>query len=437
MFRAKALTVIAAGVLTVVTAGCSGGGNGGAATDSSAPVTVWVDADRAPQAQAYVKAHPDQKLQVVTVDAAQGSNTSKISLAEKTGKGIPDLIFLGSPDEISNLLANPINFPLPLNGLVPDKTLRGFPAGSLKRCTFDGKTYCLANDDGQTVFWYNKILFKQWGYTVPTTFDEFKALGIKLGQQHPGYNLGTVNGRYGVDAYFGSSGCPIIDAVSITSVRIDTSSPKCTRVGEVLQPLMANGTLSTLDLFDKNYTAQVASGKVVGMVGPSWLADFALKPMTTKSGHAFDATGKYAAAPMPKWSGEDKNWSGAVGGGIWIVSGKAKNRTAAVNFAIDMTTNPTIAKSQTTYPGYGPSADIWLKDKASDRWYAADPSQVLKTAADNINPADGYVRYQSQLLDSFNSTVIKSGARDVSAALMAWGQQAKQAAEADGYTVVK
>jgi ABC-type glycerol-3-phosphate transport system substrate-binding protein len=437
MFSHKAAITVALGVAIIAaTAGCSSGA-GTTTSDPKAPLTVWVDADRAPQAEAYVKAHPNVKIKVDTVDAAQGSNTSKVALAKKAGSGVPDVIFLGSPDEISSLSANPINYPLDLSKVVPQKVLNGFPKGTISRCTYDGKVYCLGNDVGQTVLWYNKVLFAKWGYTVPTTFDQFKELGLKLAKEHPGYNLGTVNGRYGSDAFFGSSGCPVIDATSVTSVKINTSDPKCTRVGDVLSPLLANGTLSTLDLFDKNYTAQVAAGKVIAMVGASWTADFAFKPMTTNSGTSFKAAGQYAAAPMPTWSGETTNWSGAVGGGIWIVSATAKNQKAAVDFAIGMTTDPNTGKTQTTYPAYGPNADIWLEAKATDPWYAANPAPVLKAAAAEVNPADGYVRYQTQLLDSFNATIIKNGATDMKGALAAWGQQATAAAKAAGYTVTK
>ncbi|MDQ1570068.1 MAG: hypothetical protein QOF79_742, partial [Actinomycetota bacterium] len=47
------------------------------------------------------------------------------------------------------------------------------------------------------------------------------------------------------------------------------------------------------------------------------------------------------------------------------------------------------------------------------------------------------VRYQTQLLDSFNATIIKNGATDMKGALAAWGQQATAAAKAAGYTVTK
>jgi ABC-type glycerol-3-phosphate transport system substrate-binding protein len=428
-------STVATGVIAVASA--LGSANAASAIDPKAPLTVWVDGNRSTQAEAYKAAHPEIAITINTVDPSQGSNTSKIALAVKAGSGIPDVVFLGSPDEISTLSANPINYPLALNDLVPKNVLDGFPAGSLDRCTYNGKIYCLGNDTGQTVLWYDKPLFKEWGYSVPKTFDEFKALGAKLAAQHPGYNLGTVNGRYGVDAFFGSSGCPIIDATSVIDVRINTADPKCTRVGDVIGPMIANGSLSTLDLFDKNYTAHVAAGEVVAMVGASWVADFAFKPMTTDSGAEFDAKGKYAAAPMPTWSGESINWSGAVGGGIWIVSAKAKNRQAAVDFAIAMTTSPEIAKAQATYPAFGPNADIWLKAKAVDTWYAEDPGPVLKAAAAHVNPADAYVRYQTQALDSFNQTVIAKGATDMAGALKTWGDQVTQAAQSAGYKVSK
>jgi len=434
--RGIALGVVA--LLAVGLAGCAAqSGGGSASTDPKAPITVWVDAARQPQAQAYAKEHPGVKIKIDVIGGAQGENTEKISLAKKAGTGLPDVVFIGSPDEIANLAANPLNYPLALNGVVPQKVLNGFPKGVLARCEYGGKIYCLGNDIGQTVLFYNKPLFEQWGYKVPTTFAEFKELGDKLAAEHPGYNLGTVNGRYGVDAFFASSGCPVLEATSATAVKIDTSSPKCTRVGDVLAPMIKNGSLSTLDLFDKGYDQQVAQGKVVAMIGASWVGDFAFKPMTTKSGTDFDAAGKYAVAPMPKWDGESTNWSGTVGGGIWVVSNSTKNEKAAVAFAQAMTTSPEIAKTQTTYPAYGPSADIWLRAKATDSWYAADPSKVMQAAASKINPAEGYTRYVTQMLDSFNNTVIKNGADDMAGALKQWGDETTKAAQSAGYTVSK
>jgi ABC-type glycerol-3-phosphate transport system substrate-binding protein len=411
-------------------AGCSGGGSTKA--DPNAPLTIWTDTTRTDQAKAYAAAHPELKFTIETIDDTQGTNTTKLALAEKAGSGIPDVVFLGTPDEIATIAANPINYPLALDGLVPQNVLDGFPPGTISRCTYGGKVYCLANDIGQTVLWYNKKLFADWGYAVPTTFEQFKELGLKLGTEHPGYSIGTVNGHYGVDAFFGSSGCPMYDSASPTEVKIDLTSPKCTRVGDVIGPLIANKTLLNYDPFDKAYVDEVTAGRVIASIGASWEGQFVFKAMDGDN-----AAGQYAAAPMPTWGAETTNYSGAIGGGIWIVSNKSKNPQAAIDFVVNMVTDKAIAKVAVTYPAYEPARDVWLNTFATDTWWAEDPAATLRDAASKINPSIGYVRYTNQMLDSYNDTVLKNGGSDINAALARWGDQITQLAVASGYTVSK
>jgi ABC-type glycerol-3-phosphate transport system substrate-binding protein len=421
----------AAVALALILGGCSSASSGTPKSDPKAPLTIWVDTTRAAQAKAYAKDHPNQSIKVVTIDDTSGVDTTKLALAEKAGSGIPDVVFLGTPDEIAAIAANPINYPLALNDLVPKSTLGGFPDGTISRCTYGGKVYCLGNDIGQTVLWYNKKRFQEWGYTVPKTFQEFKELGIKLAAEHPGYSLGTVNGAYGVDAFFGSSGCPMYDSPSPTKVNVDLSSVKCTRVGDVIGPLMANHTLLNFDPFDKAYVAEVTAGKVIATIGASWEGDFIFEAMDKTS------SGQYAAAPMPTWDGESTNYSGAIGGGIWIVSNKSKNAKGAVDFVENMVTSKEIAAKSVTYPAYAPSRDAWLATQSADKWWAEDPSDAMKDAATKINPAIGYVRYKVQMLDSYSDTVLKYGATDMPKALKDWGTQINDLAKSTGYTVSK
>ena len=73
---------------------------------------------------------------------------------------------------------SPAGFTAPLNkGLIPQLDPAGFATGALDPCTVDGKVYCLRNDLAQIVLWYNEPLMKQWGYQVPTTWEEYQALG--------------------------------------------------------------------------------------------------------------------------------------------------------------------------------------------------------------------------------------------------------------------
>ena len=87
---ARAAFAAGAVALAVTVAACGNGSSSGSGSASGAgakdgftqvaqtsgPLTVWVDSTRVPAAQAYQKAHPDVKLNIVTYDGdANGSNT--------------------------------------------------------------------------------------------------------------------------------------------------------------------------------------------------------------------------------------------------------------------------------------------------------------------------------------------------------------------------
>jgi multiple sugar transport system substrate-binding protein len=278
------------------------------------------------------------------------------------------------------------------------------------------------------VLYYNKALFDKWGYTVPTTFAAWRELGERVVAEHPGYSLGTVSGRYGSDAYYGSSGCPLNSSSSPTEVKINVADPACTRVNAVIGPMMANGSLSTLDPFDTTYVASIAKGKLLAAVAPSWFGAYGIKPN-------YKRAGEFAVAPMPKWEGADDAYSGAVGGGLWLVSATSPNVQAAVDFVKAMTTDEKIAVASPTYPAHVPGAEAWLKATTADTWYAQDPAPVYVEQAGKISPTLGYVRYQTQLLDAYNSTIVAGKGKDIDGSLAAFGEKITQAARAAGYTV--
>ena len=82
-------------------------------------------------------------------------------------------------------------FAAPLDqGVVPQSWLDGYTPGALDPVTVDGHIYGARDNLAPVVLWYNKTLFDQFGYTVPTTWEEYQALGDKLAAEHPGYILG-------------------------------------------------------------------------------------------------------------------------------------------------------------------------------------------------------------------------------------------------------
>ena len=97
---ARAVSAVGVIALAATVAACgngnSSGGSSGVTKDgfkqaaqSSGPLTVWVDSTRVPAAQAYAKAHPNVKLNIVTYDGdANGSNSlqTKVDLYDRTGQ---------------------------------------------------------------------------------------------------------------------------------------------------------------------------------------------------------------------------------------------------------------------------------------------------------------------------------------------------------------
>jgi ABC-type glycerol-3-phosphate transport system substrate-binding protein len=425
-FVALAVVAAAAAVLT----GCSSTGSStptaGVKQVPNSAITVWTPAGSS--VPAWAKGHPKDKVNLDVVDDAAGVFTSKISLAIKAGSGVPDVIFLANPDEISSLVSNNIKYALPLNGEVSNSVLNSFIPGTVARCTFDGKAYCLPNDIAPTVVYYNTQLFKQFGYSVPKTYSQWLALGENLAKNHPGYSLGSISDRYGLDGIIGASGCPFEQSSSPLVATINMQASTCTRVANVIGPLMQDGTLSTADPFSPSQTALVQSGKLLAAIYPAWMGLYGIKPNAK-------ANGIWAVAPMPTWPGEKTGASGAVGGGIWVVSARSKNLKLALKFAEDMTTVTKWNTNPSGYPANKNEATTWLANVAKDPWYAKDPAPVYEAASSKISPSLGYVRYQTQIDDAYLATIIKSGGNNISSAFEQFGTEITSAAKSSGYTV--
>ncbi len=130
---------------------------------SAAPLVVWVDATRKPMLQAYMKAHPGQKISMVIFDAdANGSGTmqTKVSLFNRTGHGWPDVIFSAEQNDVTSLADPTFHYAGALNSLIPTSVLNNFAKGSLAPCYIGTTLYCLRNDLAFDVLWYNAPAMK-------------------------------------------------------------------------------------------------------------------------------------------------------------------------------------------------------------------------------------------------------------------------------------
>ena len=444
---ARAAFAVGAIALAVTVAACGNGSSSGSgsasgagakdgftqAAQTSGPLTVWVDSTRVPAAQAYKKAHPDVKLNIVTYDGdANGSNTlqTKVSLYDRTGSGWPDVVFSAENNEIA--WAQPAGFTAPLNkGLIPDSVLTNFSSGALAPCTVDGTVYCLRNDLAPTMLWYNAPLMKQWGYQVPTTWPQYEQLGQEVARQHPGYIVGAAGDTFTPEIFMWASQCQANGITGIRSVTVNVTTSECQRMGSLLDTLLADKSMSKLSAFSSAFDKQ-EKGKVLMLPGPVW---FAGSVFDTASG-LNTPKGQMAAAPMPQWPGTTPASTGNVGGGLWLLSAHSAHLAEAVNFIEWVTTNDAYqADLAPGLPAYAPAASLWLANQQKSGYFANNIVPVVQQVAGQVWPGWGYGKFSQEAIWAATVTPGITAGKSIVSMLPSWQTAITNYATAAGYQV--
>ncbi len=441
--RRSALAVGLTAILAVALSACGGGAGSGSgsvfkdgfkqAPQSTGKLTVWVDSTRLPAAQAYQKAHPKVKLNIVTYDGdANGANTlqTKVDLFDRTGSGWPDVVFSAEQNETS--WAVTAGFAAPLNeGLIPSSTLGNFATGALNVCTVDGKAYCLRNDLAQAVLWYNASLMKKWGYQVPTTWPQYQQLGEKVAQQHPGYLVGNAGDTFTPEIYMWASQCQASDITGLRAVTVNVTTPNCERMASLLDTLIKSGSMSKLSVFSTAFNKN-EKGKVLMLPGPSW---FGGAVFDTKSGLNVPK-GQIGVAPIPQWPGSSPASTGNVGGGTWLLSAHSAHLKEAVDFMTWVTTSDAYQGDLAPgYPAYAPAAKVWLAHQASSGYYVGNPDPVLEQAAGQVWTGWNYGKWSNEAVWAATIDPGLTSGKTISSMLPAWQTAISNYATAAGYKV--
>ena len=444
-FFRTAAALVTVGALAVVggcasadptaTSGSAPSSFSAAPQDASAPITVWTDSTRLPSVQAYQHAHPSVKMNIVTFDGSADGSTylqTKVQLFDRTHNGWPDVVF-ASPTDVT-WASQPTSptaqaFAAPVDeGLVPKSTLDNFAQGSLTPCQFNGHTYCLRNDIAQVVLWYDKTLLDQWGYQVPTTWEQYQQLGEQIAQQHPGYLVGAIGDTNSQESYFWSAQCPAQQLTGPNTLRVDLTDSHCTRMANLLDTLVKAGSVTTQGFFGQGF-AKTYGSKVAMAVGPSWYGQYLFNSaFKTPAGQIT------AAAPL-KWQGEAKAATGNVGGGVWMISSHSRNLKASTAVAEWLTTSNDNLTNAPTYPAYAPGAAAWLANPANKDYFATDVTSVFQQAANEGWNGWGNTRFSDAT--SWSSVVLPAitSGRTLAETLPAWGNEIANEAKSVGYTV--
>ena len=388
--------------------------------DDKAPITVWIDQVRQPQFDAFVKANPDKASLVKAVIVDREQLPAKVLLFNNTNQGWPDVVF-AEPRLVARVADAAHNFPLDLTSWVPADTIKNYSA--MDNCTFDGKVYCLRNDTAQFVVYSNAPLMKQFGYTVPTTWEDYQALSDKVAKEHPGYYLGTFGDGWTVLSFFEASGCPTHQLVDANTLNINMADPKCTRAASLVDHMIANKTLFNTDFFNK----------VLLFEGPAWMwGSFG----GTKGSWWETADHQLGVSTPFKWAADPAPMVAAMGGGGWMVSRHTKNPKLAVDLITFVTEDKTLWTGTVNFPAYKPIQSLWQQAVSGNALFANDPFPVMQAAADQISSLDNWPRFDliSPLTQFAHDSYQKK--LTVSGNLKEINDLFKPLAEAQGYTIV-
>jgi len=440
--RWLALPLIAAvvGALAVASTAGAAGGSASKACGNGKAITVWVDSVRLPEAKGFAAAYPKCKVNIVTFDGdSNGATTlqAKIQLWNRSGGGWPDVIFSEQVNDPIWMSEKPFSYAANLAKLIPKSILSQWPKPSTLQCTVNGVQVCVQDNIAPDVLWYNATLMKQFGYTVPTTWQQWAAIGADVAQHHPGYVIGSSGDSYGAWIYFWANQCPLEHFLNGgKTLEINAANVHCTEMATLLDPLIKSGVLPPETVFAADFakTYGGTADKVLMMPGPAWYAE-----------SLFNATlhlpsGQIAAAAPLSWNGQQPVTTGQIGGGPWVISKHAKNSALAANFVIYEITKfdplpTTLPTARPGYPGYAPLAKTWLTSLAKDTYFASDPTPALKTAANEIWHGWDLVTYPDQPVWSNSVVTGLVNGQTLTSLLPTFQQGLSQAAQAAGYKV--
>jgi multiple sugar transport system substrate-binding protein len=431
----------AAAVQSAVAAAASAEIETAKVTDTTDPITVWIDQPRQPVVDGFKKKFPQYASLINSTMVDRETFPAKDLLFNNTKSGWPDVVF-AEPRLVGRVADAQHAFPLDLTGLVPAAMLKQYVGAD--NCTFDGKVYCLRNDLAQMVTYYNAPLFTQFGYTVPKTFEEMQALSDQVAKDHPGYYLGTLGDGWTWLSFMEASGCPYATSKNSTTLEINVNDPTCTRAAQLIDHMVANKTLWNTDYFAASWVQIANNNKLLMLIAPNWAALGTFKGTyycpctgaTTKTTPTITDKFLGVAAPL-KWAADATAQTAAMGGSAWTISQHTKNQGLSLLFAEYATQDPDLWNGSSNFPSFTPLQPIFNAVVANDPIFVSDPTANFALAATEISPVgDAWPRFD--LIAPLN-TVVKdmySKKQTMVATLPEVTSALTPLAKAQGYTVV-
>lgn len=391
-------------------------------------LNVWADSVRVPMFEKYSK--DGVELNITTISAPE--LVAKIQLAMQAKTEVPDVVFFNNVNYTAQLSTRRSNYILDLSDLISQEVEDAYSTNANSPCEIDGKLLCLRNDVAQFHIWYNAPLMDELGEELPTTWEEFEALGARVAEQ--GMALGSAAQDAPLMNFLSAGGCQFAAPVEGQSntLRIDLSTESCTRPAAMVDRMVANGSLTKVGPFDPAFAQMYRDNKIPLLLGPSWFAEHVIRP-------SYGAPeGQTGAALPPRWADQDQPITWHWGGGTYAGWRKTAHPEEVADLIEWIATDIELQTTAVTMPAHEASSVAWGAAISADPWYAND--QTYNVMLEAVQYSDtNYSSLRVNLAGAFSGTVAKAASigESVLAALPALEAELTNQAKLNGYTVVK
>ncbi|ORT57544.1 extracellular solute-binding protein [Streptomyces sp. CB03238] len=209
--------------------------------------------------------------------------------------------------------------------------------------------YALPQDSGPMMFYYRTDLFKQYGLTVPTTWDEFAATARALKKKAPDKALTTFSSSdSGLFAGLAQQAGAKWWTTEGEKWKVDIDDAATRKVTGFWGGLVKEGAIDNQPMYTPAWNKALNTGKQIAWVSAVW----APGTLTTA---APETKGKWAMAPLPQWT-KGANTTGSWGGSTTAVTTDSRHKAAAAEFATWLNTDPEALAALVKESGIYPAA---------------------------------------------------------------------------------
>ncbi|MFI2206392.1 ABC transporter substrate-binding protein [Streptomyces sp. NPDC020192] len=344
--RRRLVTTALAVALGATTLAACGSGDDSKSESGPVSLTYWTWTPGMDKVVDLWNKGPGKKDQItVTVKKQASGDTlvTKILTAHKAKKA-PDLVqaeYQALPTLVSNdALADISKQVGDIKGKFADGVWQQTTLGT-------DAVYAVPQDIGPMMFYYREDLFKQYGLTVPTTWDQFAETARQLKKKAPDKELTTFSANdSGLFAGLAQQAGAKWWTTSGSKWKVAIDDPATQKVATFWGGLVKEGVIDNQPMYTPSWNKAIDTGKQIAWVSAVW----APGTLTTA---APDTKGKWAMAPLPQWSAA-QDVTGSWGGSSTAVTTDSAHKDAAAKFAAWLNTDhdalDALAKDSGIYP---------------------------------------------------------------------------------------